>query len=176
VTVQVRRRGDEAVAWEKEDAFTGHSDPQFMVCRFAFTHQTCSSPAYLPEGEAEDDSHAGRRLVRQASRTRTHFPCDGQYGGGRPGERFPGIEKRLRLNSTSVNAPGLMPRRCGSTNRGVLGGRTLVRPQKQIWAGRTATTPALSIHKLLSGEDITETRVPSGEIRRKKMAILRMEL
>ena len=101
-----------------------------------------------------------------------HFPCDDVLVAVGQENAFPWIERDIGIEFDKWNMPKVDPTTMASTNPKVFfGGDSAFGPKNIIWAVAHGHDAALSIHKMLSGEDITERPLPSVEISSQKMGI-----
>ena len=164
VKVIVRSGFEEMKAspWEKEDAM--HEDIpilNFLVPK-AFTHENGKLTGVTFEKvKAEYDAKGRRNLVPSGEPDQT-IRLRRRAGRGRPGERLPLDRARHRHRIRQVgHAARSIAKTFGSTNPKVFfGGDAAFGPKNIIWAVAHGHDAALSIHKLLSGEDITERPLP----------------
>ena len=85
---------------------------------------------------------------------------------------FPWIERDCGIEFDKWNMPKVDAKTMGSTNPKVFfGGDAAFGPKNIIWAVAHGHDAALSIHKLLSGEDITERPLPEVHVSSQKMGI-----
>jgi ferredoxin len=85
---------------------------------------------------------------------------------------FPWIERDCGVEFDKWNMPMVDAKTMGSTNPKVFfGGDAAFGPKNIIWAVAHGHDAALSIHKLLSGEDISERPLPEVHVSSQKMGI-----
>ena len=85
---------------------------------------------------------------------------------------FPWIERDCGVEFDKWNMPKVDAKTMGSTNPKVFfGGDAAFGPKNIIWAVAHGHDAALSIHKLCSGEDITERPLPEVHVSSQKMGI-----
>jgi len=109
-------------------------------------------PSGEPDQTIELRRRAGRRLARENA--------------------FPWIERDCGIEFDKWNMPKVDTKTFASTNPKVFfGGDAAFGPKNIIWAVAHGHDAALSIHKLISGEDITERPLPEVQISSQKMGI-----
>jgi NADPH-dependent glutamate synthase beta subunit-like oxidoreductase/ferredoxin len=174
VKVIVRSGFEEMKAspWEKEDAM--HEDIpilDFMV-PVAFTHDNGKlTGVTFQKVKAEYDAKGRRSLVPSGEPDQT-IACDDVLVAVGQENSFPWIERDCGIEFDKWDMPRVDPKTMGSTNPKVFfGGDAAFGPKNIIWAVAHGHDAALSIHKLLSGEDITERPLPEVQISSQKMGI-----
>jgi formate dehydrogenase (NADP+) beta subunit len=174
VKVIVRSGFEEMKAspWEKEDAI--HEDIpilNFMV-PIAFTHDSGKlTGVTFQKVKAEYDARGKRSLVPSGEPDQT-ISCDDVLVAVGQENAFPWIERDCGIEFDKWNMPKVDAKNMGSTNPKVFfGGDAAFGPKNIIWAVAHGHDAALSIHKLLSGEDITERPLPDVQISSQKMGI-----
>jgi NADPH-dependent glutamate synthase beta subunit-like oxidoreductase len=174
VKVIVRSGFEEMKAspWEKEDAL--HEDIpilNFMVPK-AFTHNNGKlTGVTFQKVKAEYDDKGRRNLVPAGDPDQT-IACDDVLVAVGQENAFPWIERDCGVEFDKRNMPKVDAKTMGSTNPKVFfGGDAAFGPKNIIWAVAHGHDAALSIHKLLSGEDITERPLPEVQISSQKMGI-----
>jgi NADPH-dependent glutamate synthase beta subunit-like oxidoreductase/ferredoxin len=174
VKVIVRSGFEEMKAspWEKEDAI--HEDIpilNFMV-PVAFVHDNGKlTGVTFQKVKAEYDDKGRRNLVPSGEPDQT-IPCDDVLVAVGQENAFPWIERDCGVEFDKWNMPKVDQTTMGSTNPKVFfGGDAAFGPKNIIWAVAHGHDAALSIHKLLSGEDITERPLPEVQISSQKMGI-----
>jgi NADPH-dependent glutamate synthase beta subunit-like oxidoreductase/ferredoxin len=174
VKVIVRSGFEEMKAspWEKEDAM--HEDIpilNFMVPK-AFTHDNGKLTGVVFEKvKAEYDAKGRRNLVPTGEPGET-VPCDDVLVAVGQENAFPWIERDTGIEFDKWNMPKVDPKTFVSTNPKVFfGGDSAFGPKNIIWAVAHGHDAALSIHKMLSGENITERPLPEVIISSQKMGI-----
>ncbi len=157
VRVIVRSGFEEMKAspWEKEDAL--HEDIpilNFMVPK-AFTHENGKlTGVTFQKVKAEYDAKGQRNLVPSGEPDQT-IACDDVLVAVGQENAFPWIERDCGIEFDKWDMPKVDTKTMGSTN-------------PKVFFGGDA---ALSIHKLLSGQDITERPLPEVQISSQKMGI-----
>ncbi len=174
VKVIVRSGFEEMKAspWEKEDAL--HEDIpilNFMV-PVAFVHNNGKlAGVTFQKVKAEYDAKGRRNLVPTGDPDQT-IPCDDVLVAVGQENAFPWIERDCGVEFDKWNMPKVDAKTMGSTNPKVFfGGDAAFGPKNIIWAVAHGHDAALSIHKLCSGEDITERPLPEVHVSSQKMGI-----
>ncbi len=174
VKVVVRSGFEEMKAspWEKEDAM--HEDipiHNYLVPK-EITHESGKLTGVVFEKvKAEYDNKGGRKLVPSGEPDQ-HFPCDDVLVAVGQENAFPWIERQCGIEFDKWNMPKVDPKTMASTHPKVFfGGDAAFGPKNIIWAVAHGHDAALSIHKLLSGEDITERPLPQVDVVSQKMGI-----
>jgi len=174
VKVIVRSGFEEMKAspWEKEDAI--HEDIpifNFLVPK-AFTHENGKLTGVTFEKVKAEYDDKGRRRLVPAGEPDQHFPCDDVLVAVGQENAFPWIERDIGIEFDKWDMPKVDPKTMASTHPKVFfGGDSAFGPKNIIWAVAHGHDAALSIHKLLSGEDISERPLPEVEISSQKMGI-----
>lgn len=174
VKVVVRSGFEEMKAspWEKEDAM--HEDIpilNFMVPK-SFTHESGKLTGVVFEKvKAEFDAKGRRNLVPSGEPDET-IACDEVLVAVGQENAFPWIERDTGIEFDKWNMPVVDKTTLGSTHPKVFfGGDAAFGPKNIIWAVAHGHDAALSIHKLCSGEDITERPLPEVHVSSQKMGI-----
>ncbi|MCP4735629.1 MAG: FAD-dependent oxidoreductase [Bosea sp.] len=174
VKVVVRSGFEEMKAspWEKEDAM--HEDIpilNFMV-PVAFTHDNGKlTGVTFQKVKAEYDAKGRRNLVPSGEPDQT-IECDDVLVAVGQENAFPWIERDCGIEFDKWDMPKVDPKTFVSTNPKVFfGGDAAFGPKNIIWAVAHGHDAALSIHKLISGEDINERPLPEVHITSQKMGI-----
>ena len=174
VQVVVRSGFDEMKAspWEKEDAM--HEDipiHNYLVPK-AFTHENGKLTGITFEKVKAEFDVNGRRKLVPAGEPDQHIPCDDVLVAVGQENAYPWIERDIGIEFDQWNMPVVDAKTFVSTNPNVFfGGDAAFGPKNIIWAVAHGHDSALSIHKMLSGEDITERPLPHVEIESQKMGI-----
>ena len=174
VQVVVRSGFDEMKAspWEKEDA--QHEDipiHNFLVPKF-FTHEKGTLTGITFEKVKAEYDAKGRRNLVPAGEPDQHFPCDDVLVAVGQENAYPWIERDIGIDFDKWNMPVVDEKTFVSTNPKVFfGGDAAFGPKNIIWAVAHGHDAALSIHRMLSGEDITERPLPHVDIVSQKMGI-----
>ncbi|WP_316231032.1 FAD-dependent oxidoreductase [Bradyrhizobium sp. SZCCHNR1051] len=174
VKVIVRSGFEEMKAspWEKEDAL--HEDIPILnyLVPIAFHHAAGKLTGMtFQKVKAEYDANGGRSLVPSGEPDET-YPCDDVLVAVGQENAFPWIEADCGIEFDKRHMPKVDPTTFVSTNpRVFFGGDAAFGPKNIIWAVAQGHEAALSIHRLLSGEDITERPLPEVHISSQKMGI-----
>lgn len=174
VKVIVRSGFEEMKAspWEKEDAM--HEDIpilNFLVPK-AFTHDNGKLTGVTFEKVKAEYDAKGRRNLVPTGEPDQYFECDDVLVAVGQENAFPWIERDIGIEFDKWDMPKVDPKTMASTNAKVFfGGDSAFGPKNIIWAVAHGHDAALSIHKMLSGEDITERPLPDIQISSQKMGI-----
>ena len=174
VKVVVRSGFEEMKAspWEKEDAM--HEDipiHNFLVPKF-FTHENGKLTGITFEKVKAECDAKGRRNLVPSGEPDQHFPCDDVLVAVGQENAFPWIERDIGIEFDKWDMPVVDETTFASTNPKVFfGGDAAFGPKNIIWAVAHGHDAALSIHRMLSGEDIKERPLPDVEISSQKMGI-----
>ena len=174
VQVVVRSGFDEMKAspWEKEDAM--HEDipiHNFLVPK-AFTHENGKLTGITFEKVKAEYDAKGRRNLVPSGEPDQHFPCDDVLVAVGQENAYPWIERDLGIEFNKWDMPVVDEKTFASTHPKVFfGGDAAFGPKNIIWAVSHGHDAALSIHKMLSGEDISERPLPHVDIVSQKMGI-----
>ncbi len=174
VKVIVRSGFEEMKAspWEKEDAI--HEDIPILnyMVPVAFKHDAGKLIGVtFQHVKAEYDAKGRRNLVPSGDPDQT-IPCDDVLVAVGQENAFPWIEQDCGIEFDKWHMPKVDPKTFVSTNPKVFfGGDAAFGPKNIIWAVAHGHDAALSIHKMLSGEDITERPLPEVQISSQKMGI-----
>jgi formate dehydrogenase beta subunit len=174
VKVVVRSGFDEMKAspWEKEDAM--HEDiPIFnYLVPKEFTHEKGKLTGVVFEKVKAEYDEKGRRKLVPSGEPDHHFPCDDVLVAVGQENAFPWIERDIGIQFDKWDMPVVDPVTMASTHPKVFfGGDAAFGPKNIIWAVAHGHDAALSIHKMLSGEDIKERPLPDVQIASQKMGI-----
>jgi NADPH-dependent glutamate synthase beta subunit-like oxidoreductase len=174
VKVIVRSGFEEMKAspWEKEDAL--HEDIpilNFLVPK-EFTHQNGKLTGVLFEKVKAEYDDKGRRKLVPSGEPDQFFECDDVLVAVGQENAFPWIERDVGIEFDKWDMPRVDPKTFASSHEKVFfGGDAAFGPKNIIWAVAHGHDAALSIHKLLSGEAVTERPLPHVEIVSQKMGI-----
>jgi NADPH-dependent glutamate synthase beta subunit-like oxidoreductase/ferredoxin len=174
VQVVVRSGFEEMKAspWEKEDAM--HEDipiHNYLVPKF-FTHENGKLTGITFEKVKAEYDAKGRRNLVPSGEPDQHFPCDDVLVAVGQENAYPYIERDIGIEFDKWDMPKVDPATFVSTNPKVFfGGDAAFGPKNIIWAVSHGHDAALSIHRLLSGEDITERPLPHVDVVSQKMGI-----
>jgi formate hydrogenlyase subunit 6/NADH:ubiquinone oxidoreductase subunit I len=137
-----------------------------------FTHDNGKLTGVVFEKvKAEYDDKDRRRLVPTGEPDQ-RFECDDVLVAVGQENAFPWIERDIGIEFDKWNMPKVDPKTMTSTHPKVFfGGDAAFGPKNIIWAVAHGHDAALSIHKMLSGEDIKERPLPEVQISSQKMGI-----
>ncbi len=161
-----------ASPWEKEDAM--HEDIPIlnMLVPKAFSHDNGKLTGVTFEKVKAVRDEKGRRNLVPTGEPDQHFECDDVLVAVGQENAFPWIERDVGIEFDKWDMPKVDPKTFASTNPKVFfGGDAAFGPKNIIWAVAHGHDAALSIHKLCSGEDITERPLPEVIISSQKMGI-----
>ncbi|MGB8180883.1 MAG: FAD-dependent oxidoreductase [Stellaceae bacterium] len=174
VKVIVRSGYDEMKAspWEKEDAM--HEDIpilNFLVPK-EFTHAGGKLTGVVFEKvKAEYDAKGRRKLVPTGEPAR-RFECDEVLVAIGQENAFLWIERDIGIEFDQSNMPKVDPKTMASTHPKVFfGGDAAFGPKNIIWAVAHGHDAAISIDKLVNGEDINQRPPPMVNLTSQKMGI-----
>jgi formate dehydrogenase beta subunit len=174
VQVVVRSGFDEMKAspWEKEDAqHEGIPIHNFLVPK-EFTHANGKLTGVVFEKVKAEFDAKGRRKLVNAGEPDQHFPCDDVLVAVGQENAFPWIERDAGIEFDQWNMPKVDEKTFQSTNPKVFfGGDAAFGPKNIIWAVAHGHEAAVSIDKMLNGEDITDRPQPAVEVMSQKMGI-----
>ena len=161
-----------ASPWEKEDAM--HEDipiHNYLVPK-EFTHDKGRLTGIVFEKVKAEYDEKGRRKLVPAGEPDQHFPCDDVLVAVGQENAFPWIERGIGIEFDKWDMPVVDPGTFASTHPKVFfGGDAAFGPKNIIWAVAHGHDAALSIHRLLSGEDVTERPLPEVTVSSQKMGI-----
>lgn len=174
VKVVVRSGFDEMKAspWEKEDAM--HEDiPIFnYLVPKEFTHANGKLTGVLFEKVKAEYDEKGRRNLVPSGEPDQHFPCDDVLVAVGQENAFPWIERDIGIQFDKWDMPVVDPLTMASTHPKVFfGGDAAFGPKNIIWAVAHGHDAALSIHQMLSGENIKDRPLPEVQVTSQKMGI-----
>jgi thioredoxin reductase/ferredoxin len=174
VKVIVRSGFEEMKAspWEKEDAM--HEDIpilNFMV-PIAFVHHNGKlTGVTFQKVKAEYDAKGRRSLVPSGEADET-INCDDVLVAVGQENAFPWIERDIGVEFDKWNMPKVDQKTMASTHPKIfVGGDAAFGPKNIIWAVAHGHDAALSIHKMISGEDVQERPLPEVHVTSQKMGI-----
>jgi formate dehydrogenase beta subunit len=174
VKVVVRSGFDEMKAspWEKEDAM--HEDIpilNFLVPK-EFTHQGGRLTGVNFEKVSAVYDERGRRSLVASGEPDQHFECDDVLVAVGQENAFPWIERDIGIEFDKWDMPVIDEKTMGSTHPKVFfGGDAAFGPKNIIWAVAHGHDAAVSIHKLLEGENVNERPPPGVTLASQKMGI-----
>ena len=174
VDVVVRSGFEEMKAspWEKEDAMhEGIPIHNFLVPK-EFTHENGKLTGITFEKVKAERDAKGRRKLVPSGEPDQHFPCDDVLVAVGQENAFPWIERDCGITFDEWNMPKVDTVTFASTNPKVyFGGDAAFGPKNIIWAVAHGHEAAVSIDKMLNGEDITDRPLPAVEQMSQKMGI-----
>jgi NADPH-dependent glutamate synthase beta subunit-like oxidoreductase/ferredoxin len=174
VDVVVRSGFEEMKAspWEKEDAMhEGIPIHNFLVPK-EFTHENGKLTGITFEKVKAERDAKGRRKLVPSGEPDQHFPCDDVLVAVGQENAFPWIERDCGIQFDEWNMPKVDTVTFASTNPKVyFGGDAAFGPKNIIWAVAHGHEAAVSIDKMLNGEDITDRPLPAVEQMSQKMGI-----
>jgi len=174
VKVVVRSGFDEMKAspWEKEDAM--HEDIPILnyLVPKEFTHANGRLTGVRFEKVKAEYDAAGRRKLVPTGEPDQHFECDDALVAIGQENAFPWIERDIGIEFDRWNMPKVDPKTMASTHPKVFfGGDAAFGPKNIIWAVAHGHDAAISIDKLLNGEDINRRPPPAVTLISQKMGI-----
>jgi NADPH-dependent glutamate synthase beta subunit-like oxidoreductase/ferredoxin len=174
VDVVVRSGFEEMKAspWEKEDAqHEGIPIHNYLVPKF-FTHDNGKLTGITFEKVKAEYDAKGRRKLVPAGEPDQHFPCDDVLVAVGQENAFPWIERDAGIEFNDWGLPKLNETTFQSTHPKVFfGGDSAFGPKNIIWAVAHGHEAAVSIDKMLNGEDIADRPLPAVEMISQKMGI-----
>ena len=175
VKVVVRSGFEEMKAspWEKEDAL--HEDIpilNFMVPK-AFTHADGTLTGVVFEKVKAEYDAKGRRKLIPTGEPDEHVECDDVLVAVGQENAFPWIERDIGIEfDDKWDMPKVDETTMASTHPQVFfGGDAAFGPKNIIWAVAHGHEAAVSIDKLLNGEDLTDRPLPAVTMMSQKMGI-----
>jgi NADPH-dependent glutamate synthase beta subunit-like oxidoreductase len=174
VDVVVRSGFEEMKAspWEKEDAMhEGIPIHNFLVPK-EFTHENGRLTGITFEKVKAERDAKGRRKLVPSGEPDQHFPCDDVLVAVGQENAFPWIERDVGIEFNEWDMPKVDEKTMASTHPKVFfGGDAAFGPKNIIWAVAHGHEAAVSIDKMLNGEDIAERPLPAVELMSQKMGI-----
>ncbi len=175
VKVVVRSGFDEMKAspWEKEDAMhEGIPIVNFHVPK-AFVHEAGVLKGMTFEIVEAVVDDQGRRSLKPSGQPEAYFACDEVLIAVGQENAFPWIERDSGVDFDARGLPLLNPATMQSTTspRVFFGGDAAFGPKNIIWAVAHGHEAAVSIDRLLSGEDIAMRPAPHVNLMSQKMGI-----
>jgi NADPH-dependent glutamate synthase beta subunit-like oxidoreductase len=174
VQVVVRSGFEEMKAspWEKEDAMhEGIPIHNFLVPK-EFTHDNGKLTGITFEKVKAEYDAKGRRKLVPAGEPDQHFPCDDVLVAVGQENAFPWIEADCGIEFDQWHMPTVDPVTFRSTHPKIFfGGDAAFGPKNIIWAVAHGHEAAVSIDKMLNGEDIADRPLPATELISQKMGI-----
>ena len=174
VKVIVRSGFDEMKAspWEKEDAM--HEDIPILNCLVPkeITHAGGKLTGVVFEKVKAEYDVKGRRRLVPTGEPDPHFECDDVLVAIGQENAFPWIERDIGIQFDEWNMPRVDPKTMASTHPKVFfGGDAAFGPKNIIWAVAHGHDAAISIDKLVNGEDISRRPSPMANLASQKMGI-----
>jgi len=174
VKVIVRSGFDEMKAspWEKEDAM--HEDIPILnyLVPKEFTHAGGKLTGIVFEKVKAEYDVKGRRKLVPTGEPNRHFECDDVLVAIGQENAFPWIERDIGIEFDEWNMPKVDPKTMASTHpRVFFGGDAAFGPKNIIWAVAHGHDAAISIDKLVNGEDINRRPPPMVNLASQKMGI-----
>jgi formate dehydrogenase beta subunit len=174
VKVIVRSGFEEMKAspWEKEDAMhEGIPILNYLVPK-AFVHEKGKLTGMTFEKVKAVYDDKGRRKLVPTGEPDEHHPCDDVLVAIGQENAFPWIERDIGIEFDKWNMPVVDKVTLQSTNPKVFfGGDAAFGPKNIIWAVAHGHDAAVSIDKLLNGEDLRERPAPGVTLVSQKMGI-----
>jgi NADPH-dependent glutamate synthase beta subunit-like oxidoreductase/ferredoxin len=174
VQVVVRSGFEEMKAspWEKEDAMhEGIPIHNYLVPK-QFIHDNGKLTGITFEKVKAEFDAKGRRKLVPTGEPEQHFPCDDVLVAVGQENAFPWIERDAGIEFNDWGLPKLNEQTFQSTNPKVFfGGDSAFGPKNIIWAVAHGHEAAVSIDKMLNGEDIADRPLPAVELISQKMGI-----
>ena len=174
VNVVVRSGFDEMKAspWEKEDAqHEGIPIHNFLVPKF-FTHDNGQLTGITFEKVAPKKDDKGRRQLVATGEPDVHFPCDDVLVAIGQENSFPWIERDAGIEFDQWGMPVVSTTTLQSSHPKVFfAGDAAFGPKNIIWAVAHGHDAAVSIDRMLCGEDINSRPAPGVTIMSQKMGI-----
>jgi NADPH-dependent glutamate synthase beta subunit-like oxidoreductase len=175
VDVVVRSGFEEMKAspWEKQDAqHEGIPIHNFLVPK-EFTHENGKLTGITFEKVRAEYDAKGRRKLVNAGEPDRHFPCDDVLVAVGQENSFPWIERDIGIEfDDKWDMPKVDEKTFVSTHPKVFfGGDAAFGPKNIIWAVAHGHEAALSIDKMLNGEDIADRPLPAVAVMSQKMGI-----
>jgi formate dehydrogenase beta subunit len=174
VKVIVRSGFEEMKAspWEKEDAMhEGIPILNYFVPK-AFTHADGKLTGVTFEKVQAVYDAKGRRKLLPTGEPDQHFECDDVLVAVGQENAFTWIERDIGIEFDEWGMPKLNPATLQSTLPKVFfGGDSALGPKNIIWAVAHGHDAAISIDKLLHGEDVAQRPAPTVNLLSQKMGI-----
>jgi formate dehydrogenase (NADP+) beta subunit len=174
VDVVVRSGFDEMKAspWEKEDAMhEGIPIHNYLVPK-EFTHENGKLTGITFEKVKAEYDAKGRRKLVPAGEPDQYFACEDVLVAVGQENAFPWIERNIGIEFDQWDMPKVNTTTMASTHPKVFfGGDAAFGPKNIIWAVAHGHEAAVSIDKVLNGEDISDRPAPAVEVMSQKMGI-----
>jgi formate dehydrogenase beta subunit len=161
-----------ASAWEKEDAMHEGIPILNNLVPKAFTHNggRLTGVTFQKVRSVYDEN--GRRTLVPTGETDPHFECDVVLVAVGQDNAFPWIERDIGIEFDKWGLPKLDERTMQSTLPNVFfGGDAAFGPKNIIWAVAHGHEAAVSIDRMLNGEDIAVRPPPMTNLISQKMGI-----
>jgi ferredoxin len=174
VKVIVRSGFDEMKAspWEKEDAMGEDIPILNMLVPKEVRHEGGKIKGVLFEEVVAKYDDKGRRSLVASGKPDQFHECDDVLVAIGQENAFPWIEKDAGIEFDKWGLPKLGETTLQSTNKKVFfGGDAAFGPKNIIWAAAHGHDAAISIHKMLSGDNVEERPAPGVNIVSQKMGI-----
>jgi ferredoxin len=174
VKVVVRSGFEEMKAspWEKEDAMHEGIPILNMLVPKEFTHDNGKLTGVLFEKVEAKYDEKGRRSLVPTGEPDQHFACDDVLVAVGQENAFPWIERDIGMEFDRWDMPKVDTRTMQSTIPHVFfGGDAAFGPKNIIWAVAHGHDAAISIDKLLNGEDVADRPPPDVALISQKMGI-----
>ena len=162
-----------ASPWEKEDAqHEGIPIHNYLVPK-EFTHDNGKLTGITFEKVKAEYDAKGRRKLVHAGEPDRHIPCDDVLVAVGQENAFPWIERDIGIEfDDRWDMPKVDTTTMASTHPKVFfGGDAAFGPKNIIWAVAHGHEAAVSIDKVLNGEDIADRPIPAVEVMSQKMGI-----
>ncbi|MBV9956647.1 MAG: FAD-dependent oxidoreductase [Pseudolabrys sp.] len=174
VDVVVRSGFEEMKAspWEKEDAQHEGIPIHNYLVPTEFTHANGKLTGITFEKVKAEKDEKGRRKLVPSGEPDQHFECDDVLVAVGQENAFPWIENDCGIEFDQWHMPKVDPVTFRSTHPKVFfGGDAAFGPKNIIWAVAHGHEAAVSIDKMLNGEDIADRPQPAVEVMSQKMGI-----
>src|SRR5471032_2079469 len=174
VKVIVRSGFDEMKAspWEKEDAMGEDIPIMNMLVPKEVKHENGKIKGVLFEKVKAEYDDKGRRSLKPSGEPDEFHECDDVLVAIGQENAFPWIEADAGIEFDKWGLPKLNEKTMQSTAKKVFfGGDAAFGPKNIIWAAAHGHDAAISIHKMLVGENIEERPAPGVNIASQKMGI-----
>ncbi|HVB88860.1 MAG TPA: FAD-dependent oxidoreductase [Beijerinckiaceae bacterium] len=174
VTVVVRSGFEEMKAspWEKDDAMREGVPILNFLAPKAFTHEGGRLTGVLFEKMKAGRDARGRRALTPTGEPDQHVACDDVLLAVGQENAFPWIERDAGVEFDEWGMPIVDPLTFRSSLPNVFfGGDAAFGPKNIIWAVAHGHDAAVSIDKLLNGEDLRQRPAPGATLVSQKMGI-----
>ena len=174
VDVVVRSGFEEMKAspWEKEDAQHEGIPIHNYLVPTEFTHANGKLTGITFEKVKAEKDEKGRRKLVPSGEPDQHFECDDVLVAVGQENAFPWIENDCGIEFDQWHMPKVDTVTFRSTHPKVFfGGDAAFGPKNIIWAVAHGHEAAVSIDKMLNGEDIADRPQPAVEVMSQKMGI-----